>query len=190
MSKDYLPTAAYRIDAQYRLIGVQNVLTDILGARSIVEHFQDQPNAEEAVEAKVAAGYSGCWVFAMGINEVANQVVGDTWPYDQRLDLLMKHVGNAPVLWLTVKTLAKTGPYAATGMPAWNDALQRACQRYPNMRVYDWAGEVQVHQRHDPLHDSGIPAAQPPDRRGTGHRVLQDRRRAVRLPRPHALTRL
>jgi len=143
MSKDYLPTAAYRIDAQYRLIGVQNVLTDILGARSIVEHFQDQPNAEEAVEAKVAAGYSGCWVFAMGINEVANQVVGDTWPYDQRLDLLMKHVGNAPVLWLTVKTLAKTGPYAATGMPAWNDALQRACQRYPNMRVYDWAGEVQ-----------------------------------------------
>lgn len=37
----------------------------------------------------------------------------------------------------------KSGPYAATGMPAWNDALEQACQRYPNMRVYDWAGEVQ-----------------------------------------------
>ncbi len=143
MNKDYLPTAAYRIDAQYKLFGVQNVVTDILGARSIVEHYQNQPNAEEAVEAKVAAGYSGCWVFAMGINEVANQVVGGTWPYDQRIDLMMKHVGNTPVLWLTVKTLVKSGPYAESGMPAWNDALQRACQRYPDMRVYDWASEVQ-----------------------------------------------
>ncbi len=143
VNKDYLPTAAYRIDAQYTLVGVQNVLTDILGARSIVERFQNQPNAEDAVEAKVAAGYRGCWVFAMGINEVANQVVGGVWPYDRRIDLLMKHVGSAPVLWLTVRTLVPTGPYAGWGMPAWNAALQQACQRYPTMRVYDWASEVQ-----------------------------------------------
>jgi lysophospholipase L1-like esterase len=28
-------------------------------------------------------------------------------------------------------------------MRLWNAALLRACSRYPNMRVYDWASDVQ-----------------------------------------------
>jgi hypothetical protein len=28
-------------------------------------------------------------------------------------------------------------------MEKWNDALMRACDDYPNMRVYDWRAEVE-----------------------------------------------
>jgi hypothetical protein len=143
MSKDYLPNPSDRIDAQYKQFGVAHPVTDIAGARSIVERWNNQPNAEEAVQSRIASGYKGCWVFAMGTNEAANQVVGGTWPFDKRIDLLMQHVGNAPVMFLTVKTLLTKGPYAESGMQQWDDALVQACQRYPNMRVYDWAAEVQ-----------------------------------------------
>ena len=143
MSRDYLPNPSDRIDAQYKKFGVSNAVTDILGARSIVERWNNQPNAEEAVKSRIAAGYQGCWVFAMGTNEAANQVVGGTVPFDKRIDLLMQHVGNAPVLFLTVKTLLTKGPYAQFGMQEWDDELVQACQKYPNLRVYDWAAEVQ-----------------------------------------------
>ena len=53
-----------QIVAQYHRVGVEDVQTDISGARSIVERFQGQPNAQEAVQAKIDAGYQGCWVVA------------------------------------------------------------------------------------------------------------------------------
>ena len=49
MSPDYLPNEADRIDAQYRAVGIANVVTDIAGARSIVETYKGQPNAETRV---------------------------------------------------------------------------------------------------------------------------------------------
>jgi predicted phage tail protein len=64
-------------------------------------------------------------------------------PLDDRIDLVMEATGDAPVLWTTARTVVQTGPWADRGMPAWNDALVRACQRHPSMRVYDWADEVQ-----------------------------------------------
>ena len=143
MSKDYLPNPADRIDAQYKLFGAVNASTDILGARSIVERWNGQPNAEDSVKSKMASGYKGCWVFAMGTNEAANQAVGGTAPMDTRIQLLMQHVGNSPVMFLTVKTLLTKGPYAQVQMQKWDDALVAACSSYPNMRVYDWAAEVQ-----------------------------------------------
>ena len=138
-----LPKAADRIDAQYKDFGVKTVYTDILGARSIVERWNNQPNAEDGVKTRQAAGYHGCWVFAMGLNEAANQAVGGNTALDKRIDLLMQHVGNEPVLWLTVKTLLTKTAYAEPQMLKFNQALLDACQRYPNMRVYDWAAEVQ-----------------------------------------------
>ncbi len=138
-----LPNAADRIDAQYKDFGVKTVFTDILGARSIVERWNNQPNAEDGLKTRQAAGFDGCWVFAMGLNEAANQAVGGNTPLDKRIDLLMQHVGNEPVMWLTVKTLLTKTAYAENQMQKFNDALVAACQRYPNMRVYDWASEVQ-----------------------------------------------
>jgi hypothetical protein len=35
-------------------------------------------------------------------------------------------------------TLVRSGPYAESGMLQWDQALLDGCQRYPNMRVFDW----------------------------------------------------
>lgn len=131
-----------RVDAQFRKVGVDNVDTDILGARSIVERYKGQPNAQEATASRMNDGYDGCWVFAMGTNETANVAVGSTVPLDERIDLLMNEIDGQPALWLTVKTQLSTGPWANTEMEKWNAALRDACKRYPNLRVYDWASEV------------------------------------------------
>jgi hypothetical protein len=142
VSKDYLPNPKHRIDARYRGVGVERVSTDIYGARSIVETYKGQPNARDAVASRMDKGYQGCWVIAMGTNDSANQVVGSTYSDDERIDRIMREVDGAPTMWLTVKTLRSAGPYANKHMKKWNASLVRACQRYSNMRVYDWAAQV------------------------------------------------
>lgn len=143
ISPDYLPKPEQRIDAQYRDFGAKEVTTDISGARSIVETWKDQPNAEQAVQSHAAeAGPGTCWVFAMGTNDTANQFVGGVVPYGERIERLMKHVGDAPVMWVNVKSLLSSGPYSDANMQAWDDALVTAAAKYPNMRVYDWRSEV------------------------------------------------
>jgi len=52
---------------------------------------------------------------------------------------MMSLIGPQPVMWVNVKTLLASGPWAEARMQLWNRALLRACPRYPNMRVYDWA---------------------------------------------------
>ncbi|MDX6317639.1 MAG: hypothetical protein QOD35_1039 [Nocardioidaceae bacterium] len=136
-------SAKDRIPAQYRDVGVRHVGTDILGARSIVEKYEGQPNADEATRSRMVKGYHGCWVFAMGTNEVANQYVGGVVPLDERIDRLMHDVHGLPTMWLTVKSRLSSGPWGDDQMRLWNAALLRACSRYPNMRVYDWRSQVQ-----------------------------------------------
>jgi peptidoglycan/LPS O-acetylase OafA/YrhL len=142
MDPNYLPNPRDRIDSQYRRVGARSVQTDILGARSIVERYKDQPNAQEAAAERIDAGYDGCWVLALGTNEAANVAVGSSVGLDERIDLLMKEIKGQPAMWLTVKTLRTSGPWAEAQMRKWNAELQRACSRYPNMRVYDWAAQV------------------------------------------------
>jgi hypothetical protein len=142
VSPSYLPDPRTRLPAQLERVGVRTVRTDILGARSIVEKWHDQPNAQEAVEAIRDRGYSGCWTVAMGTNDAANQAVGGVYSYAQRIDLLMHRIGGQPVLWLTVKSLRSTGPYADANMRRFDDALRAACARYPDLRIYDWRSEV------------------------------------------------
>lgn len=143
ISADYLPKASQRIDAQYRDGGATEVTTDISGARSIVETWHDQPNAEQAVQTHAATARPGtCWVFAMGTNDTANQFVGGVVPYGERIDRLMQHVGDAPVMWVNVKSLLTSGPYSDVNMQAWDDALVAAAAKYPSMRIYDWRSEV------------------------------------------------
>jgi hypothetical protein len=59
-----------------------------------------------------------------------------------RIRKMMSVAGSSPVLWVNVKSLLGSGPYAAQNMRLWNEALVAACREYPNMRVYDWAGAV------------------------------------------------
>jgi peptidoglycan/LPS O-acetylase OafA/YrhL len=143
MDPAYQPDKKARIDRQYRRVGVQDFTADISGARSIVEHYKDNPNAEEAVQSRTDQGYAGCWTLAMGVNEAANQYVGGVVSLDKRIDLVMRHIPrDTPVLWVTVRTLNSGGPYGDPQMQKWNAALVTACERYPNMRVYNWRSEA------------------------------------------------
>ena len=141
MSASYLPRRE-RIDAQYRRVGVADVETDISGARSIVETYKGEPNAFEATKARIDDGYDGCWVFAMGTNDTANQYVGGVVSMHDRIERIMDEIDGRPALWLSVKSLLSSGPWADSQMEKWNDALVQASQHYPNMRIYDWRRQV------------------------------------------------
>jgi hypothetical protein len=135
--------AKHRLPARLREVGVKDVRTDILGARSIIEKWHNQPNAQDAVHRQTSQGYDGCWIVAMGTNEAANQAAGSTIGSTSRIDLLMDAIGrHQPVLWLTVKTRVHTGYYDNQNMQGFDDALVKACDRYPDLRVFDWRAEV------------------------------------------------
>jgi hypothetical protein len=174
MSSAYQPNKENWVDAQYRKVGVREVGTDISGARSIVERWRHQPNAQAAVQAELRRGYRGCWVIAMGTNEAANQAVGGPVSSNERIDLIMKLIGDRPVLWLTVKTQKAHGRYANREMRKWNAALLDGCVRYPNMRVYDWGrpgrGQL-VRQRRHPFHDPWLQGTWQADSSSTGQGV-------------------
>ena len=54
----------------------------------------------------------------------------------------MSTIGDEPVMWVNVKSLLTSGPYAEANMADWDEALLEACDRYPHMRIYDWASDV------------------------------------------------
>ncbi|CAN5426169.1 acyltransferase family protein [soil metagenome] len=142
VSSDYLPNAKDRIAAQYGLVGASTQHLEVSGARSIYEKLEGAPNAYEVATAWKNDGFKGCWVFALGTNEAANVSAGSTVSYDDRIASMMSVAGNDPVMWVNVRSLETTGPYAEKNMRNWDDALLAACDRYPNMRIYDWAGDV------------------------------------------------
>jgi peptidoglycan/LPS O-acetylase OafA/YrhL/lysophospholipase L1-like esterase len=139
ISADYLPDPAQRINAQYADVGVRRTRFEIQGGTSIVETINNQPNAYTVATGLVRHGYRGCWVLALGTNDTADVAVGSNVGLAERIARMMSVIHGEPVLWVNVKSLLHTGPYAEKNMQAWNRALLRACARYPNMRVFDWA---------------------------------------------------
>ena len=55
---------------------------------------------------------------------------------------MMQATDGAPVMWVNLRSLLSSGPYAEANMLRWDHALLRACARYRNMRVYNWAAEA------------------------------------------------
>lgn len=141
-SSNYLPKPGDRIEAQYARVGAATSYFAISGARSIDETFEGEPNAEEAALAWKEEGFRGCWVFALGTNDAADIFVGGNVDERERIERMMAVAGREPVLWVNVKSLVPSGPYAEKNMLAWDEALLDLCPRYPNMRVYDWAADV------------------------------------------------
>ncbi len=139
ISPDYLPDPHQRLAAQYARVGVAVVRFEISGARSIVETYQGHPNAWMVARDLIRHGYHGCWVLALGTNDTANVAVGSAVTMAARIRLMMSVTRGQPVMWVNVRSLLASGPYAESNMIHWNQALQQACARYPNMRVYDWA---------------------------------------------------
>ncbi len=142
VSEEYLPDPDQLISAQYARVGATTQHLEVSGARSIYENFEGLPNAQEVAEAWTNEGFKGCWVIAMGTNEAANVAVGSTVTYEDRIDSMMTTIGEAPVLWVNVKSLVDSGPYSAKNMEGWDKALLEACDRFPYMRIYDWASDV------------------------------------------------
>ena len=143
ISPDYLPDPRQRISARYARVGATTFIPEISGARSIVETYDGQPNAYTVAAQLVRHGYRGCWVLALGTNDTADVAVGSPTGVAARIREMMSLIGNQPVMWVNVKSLLASGPYAERNMTLWNQALVRACASYPNMRVYDWAAATQ-----------------------------------------------
>ncbi len=142
-SAEYLPNAKQRIPNRYAEVGVSETHMEVQGARSIEERYEGEPNAQEVAEAWKAEGYKGCWVLALGTNEAADVAAGSNVGLGERIEKMMNIIGDEPVLWVNVKTLPEaTEFYAEKGMKKWDEELERACLRYPNMRIYNWAGDV------------------------------------------------
>jgi hypothetical protein len=136
---DFLPDAAQRIPAQYTRVGVSRSIMEVVGANSIVETLPGDENGYEIAQGLVAQGYRGCWVMALGTNDTADVYVGSNVGLAARIQRMMSVIGHEPVLWVNVKTLLSSGPYAETNMQMWDNALVSACRQYPNMRVFNWA---------------------------------------------------
>jgi peptidoglycan/LPS O-acetylase OafA/YrhL len=144
VSSDYLPNPAKRLPERYEDVGVQLVRTDISGARSVVEVLPGQVNGYDAARAMVAAGFQGCWVIALGTNDTADVAVGSQVGLMTRIDRMMSVAHGEPVLWVNLKSLLVGGPYAESNMLRWDNTLLKACARYPNMRIFDWAAVVKT----------------------------------------------
>ena len=54
----------------------------------------------------------------------------------------MKAAHGEPVMWVNVRSLLNSGPYAEANMARWDQSLLKECPKYPNMRVYNWAADV------------------------------------------------
>jgi len=124
---------------------VAEPIIEISGARSTLETLGGQPNARDVAAGLKADGYEGCWVLALGTTDTANVSVAPGGPdRAARIDRMMEVIGDDPVLWVNLKTLVGAGDaWSGENMQRWNDALTEATVRYPNLRIFDWAGVVE-----------------------------------------------
>ena len=142
-SNDYLPDKSQQIPAQYADVGVKTTIDKVVGATSVVESLPGTPNAQTMATGEIKSGYHGCWVIALGTNDTADVAVGSEVSRAQRIKTMMSIIGNQPVMWVEVKSILSSGPYAESNMEQWDQALQQALPNYPNMRLYNWPAVVQ-----------------------------------------------
>jgi peptidoglycan/LPS O-acetylase OafA/YrhL len=142
-SSDYLPDKSQQIPAQYANVGVKKTIDKVVGATSVVESLPGTPNAQTMATGEIKSGYHGCWVIALGTNDTADVAVGSEVSRSQRIKMMMAIIGKQPVMWVEVKSILSSGPYAESNMEQWNQALQQALPSYPNMRLYNWPAVVQ-----------------------------------------------
>ncbi len=143
-SSDYLPDKARQIPAQYAAVGVKRTIDKVVGATSVVESLPGTPNAQTMASGEIKSGYHGCWVIALGTNDTADVAVGSEVSRAQRIKMMMALIGSQPVMWVEVKSILSSGPYAESNMELWDQALQQALPNYPNMRLYNWPAVVQT----------------------------------------------
>jgi len=139
---DYVPNPRLRLQAQLAKVGVSRTIPEVSGARSIVETWHGFPNAATVAKQHISEGFHGCWILALGTNDTADVQAGSSVGLSARIARMMAIIGPQPVMWVNVLTLVHSSPYTEDAMLQWNNDLLVACQRYPLMRVFDWAAHA------------------------------------------------
>ena len=139
VSPAYLPKPRERLAAQYHDVGIGSVRWDISGARSVVEVLPGQVNGYDAAQSIYRGGFRGCWVIALGTNDTADVAVGSNVGLMARIQQMMAAAHGQPVMWINLRSLLAGGPYSEGNMLTWDNTLVKACAKYPNMRVFNWA---------------------------------------------------
>jgi hypothetical protein len=140
---EFVPDRRLRAPAQLFKVGVKTTHMQVSGARSVYETFKGIPNGATVAQQEVSNGYHGCWVIALGTNDAADLAAGSTFGLRSRITRMMSIIGDQPVMWVNVLTIAGSPQfYEESGMRAWDNDLLAACDKYPMMRVYDWAAHA------------------------------------------------
>ncbi|MEO5679779.1 MAG: hypothetical protein ABIS47_08925 [Acidimicrobiales bacterium] len=147
MSAAVIADPAKRLDGRYAAAGVTRPLIESSGGRSIVERLPNQENGFEVATRLRAAGFSGCWVVALGTCDAANVAKGSRVTRIQRIERMMSVIGTDPVLWVEAATRVSSGSWANANMQLWNTdlnvTLNAGRARHPNARIYQWTAQVQ-----------------------------------------------
>lgn len=126
----------------YAAVGVRAIV-DAHGGRATLQKLRTDPKTgRQAARALEKAGFRGCWVVALGTNDTANVAVGAGYSRAKAIDEMMNAIDpskTARVMWVSSFTTVATGPWANANMQLWNEALDQARGRWPNLRVFDWA---------------------------------------------------
>jgi hypothetical protein len=142
-SAEFVPNRRLRAPTQLFRVGVKYTHMEVSGARSIHETFDGNPNAATVARQQISAGFHGCWILALGTNEAADVAAGSRFGLRTRIAQMMSIIGDQRVMWVNAITLASAPQfYGATGMRRWNEDLLSACDKYPMMRVFDWAAHA------------------------------------------------
>lgn len=90
---------------------------------------------------------------------MANIAAGSNNSLDMRIDTMMEMVGDDPVMWPTVRTIAPAdGYYDETEMQKMTEALVKATKKYPNLYVYDWGNRIKTSGIRETAFTSLLPA--------------------------------
>lgn len=149
ITTEYIPDERQQLAAQMAKVGVKTFYPEIEGARSIDETYQNFPNAPTVAENHLSDGFHGCWVLALGTQDVDNEYDGGIG-YAARISRMMKAIHGQPAMWVSVVSLLHSGDsyleraYNEERMQDWNRTLLGFCKRYPNMRVFDWGAHVKT----------------------------------------------
>jgi hypothetical protein len=143
VSPEFVEKPSQLLDAQYGRVGVKTVHFEVAVSRAIYETAEGLPNAQDIAASWVDRGFDGCWVFALGTNDATNVAAGSAVGLEERIDSMMSEANGAPVLWVNLRSINAVGFAGEPYMEEWDRALQGACSKYPNMRIYDWASEAQ-----------------------------------------------
>jgi len=142
VSPEYLPSPEDAIAVQYGRVGATTQHIEVAVARSIYETSDGLPNAQAVAQSYEAKKFDGCWVFALGTNDAVSVAAGSELDAADRIKAMMNVADGQPALWVNLRSLVPSGPTSDANMEAWDRALRSSCNRYPNMRIYDWRSQA------------------------------------------------